>query len=138
MELTDDDIRRLSPCVLGELLRDLTFNQDGGKEVGCYSTFDLRRGWEPLSEVECVQILARSYGEIADQHEWEQSDWDERLNDFRAGAAYGKSFGDCRVRTAWYWDGDGTLAFDLGSRLIVNTDCKKDYEWEDAPAFSSQ
>ena len=31
---------------------------------------------------------------------------------------------------AWVWDGDGCLYFRFNDRKVINTDCKKDYNWE--------
>lgn len=113
---------------LGETLRALTF-PDGG--IGCYSTFDVRRPerkWRRARRLELWTMLGYDdpddpgrVGECAD-----------------LGEGYTWQLDDLVVSVCWFWDGDGTLVFDARDgckrRVLVNTDCRKDYGWEDAVA----
>lgn len=112
---------------LGETLRALTFTGEG---IGCFSTFEVRR---PASR----------WGRALRVALWTALDYDDPDDADRVsecadlGEGYTWKLDDLLVHVCWFWDGNGTLVFDARSgrarRLIVNTDCKKDYGWEDEP-----
>lgn len=90
--------------VLGELLRDLFFDQRHG--IGCYETFILRDEVNPLESV--------------------RVEYDTCFNWKRACLAVDNNY----VEMWHYWDGDGTLAFILADSVLLNTDCKCNYDWK--------
>ena len=92
----------------GEILRDMTFTDDG---FGCYSNFDLRSGFRKIAKTP-TRLL-----DIQDEIEWSQF--------------YNPALG---IFVAWYWDGDGTLYFEYPGIRLIHNDCKNDYEWEFLPA----
>lgn len=101
-----------NPMAVGELLRDLFFNQDRNEGImGCYDTFDVREGVEELPKTPVDE-------------EAEDNEWKVWWHNFQ------KKFNDQTIKMSWFWDGDGELCFifEDGSAL-VNSDCKKDYCW---------
>lgn len=111
---------------LGETLRALTFRGEG---IGCYSTFDVRRPslrWKRRRRLELWTALG-----------YDDPDDPDRVSECAdLGEGYTWKLDDLLVNACWFWDGDGTLVFDARAgrmrRLIVNTDCKKGYGWEEA------
>lgn len=117
------------PNELGETLRALTFPGEG---YGCYRNFDVREG-------------ATGWAEDAQRAFWTWLDHcdpgyvDECV---QLGEGYDYLLGGLLVNVAWYWDGDGTLAFGAWSggarRVVINTDCKKSRHWQELdPALPS-
>lgn len=108
--------------VLGETLRELVFTGDG---YGCYSTFDVRDGAQPWPERQRAAFWQAL----------EHTDAEDVAELARLGSGYTVQIGALNVGVCWYWDGDGVLAFAVTDghtrRVVVNTDCKKDYGWDD-------
>jgi hypothetical protein len=126
------NIATVAVNAFGELLRDLLFDQKNGEERGCYSTFDVREGWVAWPG---ATLMEAAYFQIAAEHQWDEEDWSIRQEDWRRATGFWKIFGTVPVHAAWFWDGDGALAFGIGDpyeRVIINTDCKRDYGWGDA------
>lgn len=103
----------LTPDLAGETLRYLCFTKDG---FGCYSNFDLEGGFakmNPLSLIEEVQDICTG----------DDKEEARRITAFHST--------EKNLTVFWYWDGDGTLGFVDGNRIIFNTDCKKDHDWQE-------
>lgn len=104
--------------VLGELLRDLTFDTQPG-EVGCYNTFDLKPGFVKNEDNQSKETIAEIMG----------------LDEVDARTLQIYENESLQLLVAWFWDGDGTLFFEVedGDDIVrvINTDCKKDYCWEE-------
>lgn len=98
------------PVILGELLRAYCFVGEG---YGCYSTFDLRDEFKEVEDEIATNLLSF-------KDEW----WGE--GEEMSPVSY--TNGDIVV--SWLWDGDGTLYFRYDGNEIINTDCKKAYEWD--------
>jgi len=103
--------------LLGECLRDLFFDQDGG-HTGCYSTFTLRKNIIELPS-EKEEFYPYKEPDEVDTIVWHRA----KLVD--AGMV---------ILMRYYWDGDGTLEFDVRTPeehfVLENTDCKKVYMWK--------
>jgi hypothetical protein len=112
------------PNGLGELVRSLVFTGDG---YGCYTTFDFHPQARVWDEGECERF-------------WLELGWcDDEEARFYANCGSGctLSLEGLRIDACYYWDGDGVLCFRLFGedgrllREIVNSDCKKSYEWRE-------
>lgn len=116
--ITIDVMSLKEPNRIGEALRAWAFPGPG---CGCYSNFDVRPDFVPISpeEPENRWIVAGMLG---------RNDDDEVSAEYMAGAtAYRAPNG---LVVAWYWEGDGLLAFLMRDQwALTNSDCKKDYEW---------
>jgi len=111
--------------VLGEALRDYAFIKHNEHDYGCYSTFDLLPEFVSVSDVaQREKYLKLLHGKKALKCD---RDWCESVTEIF-------SDGDS-ITVAWYWDGDGTLLFEIDSKIIINDDCKKDNRWKDAKDF---
>lgn len=89
-----------NPNEIGEILRSEFFTDAEKDGFGCYENFNL----QPL-----VKELP---DEIMDEDKWTCA---THLN----------------IKMMYHWDGDGTLIFVFADgSCLVNTDCKKDYNWE--------
>lgn len=106
-------LARRSPNCVGELLRNHFFDQQKPQfqdsneygETGCYSTFEINNNIIKLKDIQ-VEFDAESIWQC----------YLDKLNS---------------VEMRYYWDGDGTLLFILPDlSVVVNSDCKNDYEWE--------
>lgn len=107
------DLAKASPDTVGEYFREACFTDKG---LGCYSNFDVKDNWKPVPITRDVEELLQLYPE-------------EGLT----VCAYKDDV--TGTIAAWYWDGDGVLAFKLpNGRVVINTDCKKDYYWKDRNA----
>lgn len=114
---------------LGEILRAWAFV--GG--YGCYSTFDLREGFEPIpsDRKHFEYLMGREYDETGS----EDSGWvDDDAYVMKEMQWYRHTNG---IEVGWYWDGDGILCFfvpeledDDYNGTISNGDCKKSSGWE--------
>jgi hypothetical protein len=120
---------REHPNAIGEILRAWAFPGDG---YGCYSTFELRPEFAPVTPTprEFAVLWMRPYDPrdtapstmgYCDAEAITEIQWFKHPNGIEVG---------------WYWDGDGTLAFvsdELADEhytgAVVNGDCKKDNEW---------
>jgi len=109
MKLTLSAIHNID--VLGELLRDLFFDQRHG--VGCYETFILRSN---------IIKLHSTTVEFDEDFSWQRARLTLEFWD-RGFISYAP------VDMWYYWNGDGTLAFVLKDFVLMNVDCKKDYHW---------
>lgn len=124
---TEFDMNEPFIIALGEHYRKLMFTGEG---VGCYDNFDVNPEFQELT---------------IDTYRQEMDFWmnmgirgehlHEILNELGGSSIYFYVNGPTRVYAAWYWDGDGTLAFDIyninGEHIkIINNDCKKNYTWE--------
>lgn len=102
------------PDTAGEYLRSVFFDQGplhSRTALGCYSTFELRDGIEPLPD-----------------HLQRSGDWPITWRRARQP--------ETGIVMRYYWDGDGVLEFLFpdGTRL-VNRDCGKTYGWEANPDY---
>ena len=98
------------PCVIGEALRGIFFDQHSG-EYGGYTTFEYNAGIEKLPDEDSFYRTGWNNEEKVD-FTWCRAQWNGII---------------CR----YYWDGDGTLEFIFPDRrTLENTDCKKDYKWK--------
>ena len=118
MLITKDTQKMDNPCEFGETLRDYCFiPNEYGQDVGCYSTFTLRPEFKKISKKsELGKRLLEYLG------------WDTEYNDDIKDMAH--LYSNNGIHIAWYWDGDGTLVFWEGNKVVYNGDCKKDYVWE--------
>ena len=119
--------KKSDPNFLGEALRAAAFLPDGNGDYGCYSTFKVSEDFKPVdknSELGAKLIKLLGVSDFDDP-----DDPDNEYDEFILEASSLYSAGD--IHMAWYWDGDGTLLFVIDSEklAIINTDCKKDYEW---------
>ncbi len=94
-----------SPNQVGEILRAAFFDQSDGK-FGCYSTFDYNKHVLPIPH----EIDAYDH-----QTMWHCAE---------------RKLQDITIKMRYFWDGDGTLEFQLPDGYLINNDCKKDYCWE--------
>jgi hypothetical protein len=109
------------PNEFGEILREYCFidkpcmTMTGfHKPYGCYSTFELKKGFIKLSQDSSIwKKLAELSGYF---------NGDERGGFF--------VFTKGNIHIGWYWDGDGCLVIQEGNKIAVNNDCKCDYTWE--------
>ena len=109
MKLTLSAIHNID--VLGELLRDLFFDQRHG--VGCYETFILR---DEVIQLEPIRV------EFDSNFQWKRA-----YITIEGRMFFGQ---DSDYIEMWhYWDGDGTLVLILADFVLMNVDCKKDYHW---------
>lgn len=111
------DTERDSPCAIGEFLRGKFWPPQKKHSMnqiyytyGCYSEFQ----YGP--DVTVLPERPDEYPHWDDEESWnftwKRAQWTD-------------------VICEWYWDGDGCLRFILpGGNSLINTDCKKDYEWE--------
>ena len=101
----------------GEALRAYVFNQHQGKHWlrGCYTTFDVNDGF--------VEIDPNKYPKILEIAKPGFSEYPLHIT------AYENDL----VVAMWWWDGDGDLTFWIkGEKYALNnSDCKKDYIWEE-------
>jgi hypothetical protein len=111
----------LSVDMVGEMLRSWAFTE----ACGCYSCFDLIEGFDqrPMTPA----IAERLMGRPVNPQSADDDDQDILKRGFYA-------VHDNGIEVAWYWDGDGTLWFRVPGEIeVVNSDCKKDYEWKLVP-----
>lgn len=115
---------------IGELLRDITFPEEG---YGCYTTFVVRADARQWSPRERLKYWKKTLLGCEDLH--------ELAKDFTGlGSGYSYEIDHHRIDVCWYWDGDGTLTFLVYDpegnpmRLLRNDDCKKSYRWESEQA----
>lgn len=108
LKIDTNDIH--DPDILGELLRQLSFTNEG---YGCYENFNLRKEFTPQDNEVAAKLIDDGYGET-----------DEDILE------YAKSFTNGIWNVAWYWDGDGTLVFWNEDFAVINEDCKKEYGWK--------
>ena len=107
--LLDPDNERHVDMV-GESLREHFFDQSKG--FGGYSTMDVNSWIEGRPNIPVS-------GEYNEGFEWQ--------------VFYSPVFD---VTMYIYWDGDGSLVFELpNGNQLWNTDCKKDYGWEHNPKW---
>lgn len=110
------DTDALSDNTKGEALRHYVFvdkDEYGHWVHGCYSTFETRPGF--------VEIDPDKYPALKSLIGYED---DPSIKKY--------AFEDDKVVCMWLWDGDGTLlVYIKGEKtVLVNTDCKSVYEWE--------
>jgi len=121
-----------SADVAGELLRGLTFPANNTDEtdwgLGCYSTFEVIEDARPLDKDARAEILAAAFGPEDDP-----DDWGYRQEEIDTSTGYTFEVAGATINVVWYWDGDGTLIYqiltDAGERVIHNSDCKKTIRW---------
>lgn len=119
----------------GEALRHYCF-VGNSQDYGCYTTFNLIK---ELKEVKCGKIFEETKKAIVPEFEDSLQVHYFKLEEKDCWIAYGDpEENPCRMKIcepyeiicAWEWNGDGTLYFRFNNRKVINTDCKKDYEWE--------
>lgn len=122
---TDSIVETRNPNVFGEYVRDLAFKKKNEYDFGCYSTFELENGFRDIDPKSTFgqKLLRMLMSDYCEEAPVEQEDID-----FVLGA--GKMATDGGLVVAWYWDGDGVLVVGCRDRYAINTDCKKDYNWE--------
>lgn len=115
------------PNTVGERLREETF---AGEGYGCYSTFELRddaRIWTADEQ--------RRFWLDVDRIAREDPEELELMVEAGQGCTF--SLEGLTVEAGWWWEGDGTLCFRITDqdgqvlRRIINTDCKKSYDWQE-------
>ena len=105
----------------GELLRKRVFEHKKEWDLGCYSTFEVQKGYVEINfkDREYSFMWKYLYGGLygIDDLEWEMG---------RTHAFENQYF-----IAAWYWDGDGSLAIYSKQEnvLFINDDCKKTNNW---------
>lgn len=119
---------------LGELLRAVTFVGEG---CGCYENFNIRSDATKWSEEQLNAFIAEHLRD--DKHPNNEKEkfipsWDLDIIRHRV-EGYTFTEDGLTVDVFWYWDGDGTLAFQVKKdgkvkHILVHHDCKNDYEWE--------
>lgn len=109
-----------NPDLFGETLRNWVFQPDGFGTFGCYSTFKTRPEFQPVDPETPLGIaLLDALGYVdGDTEYWYQ------------GVEGVTLLSDGEIHVAWYWDGDGILAFMAQGKTARNDDCKKTYGWE--------
>jgi len=116
---------------LGEVLRSVAFDPSGHGAYGCYSTFEVNKAFTKVDhESELGKQILRNFARCDDGDDADESSVDDLVFDYPNVVENLYSAGD--VYMAWLWDGDGTLFFAIPStnRVLLNTDCKKDYGWK--------
>lgn len=102
------------PDIIGESLRDFSFIGEG---LGCYHDFELREGFVRLEEESSMgKVLMQSMNYV------EEVEY--------APSVHLYHHPKLNLYLSWYWDGDGTLLFGYQDKWVLNTDCKKRYDWE--------
>lgn len=129
---TIDLLTEQNPNKFGEALRNYCF-VGNCMEKGCYSTFSLI---SILKQVTSGKIYNEAkkviypentlhvyYFKLAEKDCWlTYYDPDNKPQRVKFCEPY-------EILCAWEWDGDGCLYFRFNNRKVINTDCKKDYEW---------
>jgi len=129
MQLLGCDVNEINANTLGELLRENFWDQSDDT-LGCYSSFNYREGVIEST----IKTYAINFFGPDDLEDWD--DYAEEASHLDMHQAY-RLIGDgIAIDCYWYWDGDGVLAFRIMQRgrvirTIINTDCKKTYEWRD-------
>lgn len=98
------------PNVFGEALRNYIFVKTNENDLGCYSTFEVARGFDEVKDT-TLQMQICSYLCCPE---------DITPIMLKNG----------NLIVAWFWDGDGVLLVGEDNHWAINTDCKKDYRWE--------
>jgi len=103
LDKTDD------PNILGESIRAYAFKE----EYGCYSCFELEDQFKNITHTTLGKnFIKKFFGE--------ESDLDGTPHVYSDGLIF----------VGWWWDGDGTLCVSYNKKTAINTDCKKNYNWE--------
>lgn len=112
IDIDIDHLKDFNP--IGELLRALTFKD----KDGCYKNFKVNDTFHQINNTHPEYINLYNKLDILEQHYLEE----ENIIPI------------CYTNTLWtvmwYWDGDGTLLFNIQNLTIINDDCKKTYGWE--------
>ena len=112
------DLDKLGVNGKGEALRSFVFDEKLIKsrygeytETGCYSTFEVNKGFEKIDPDKYPAIKAISDPCGSDIEAYESKD----------------------VVAMWWWDGDGDLTIWIKGEKFAyhNSDCKCDYEWRE-------
>ena len=114
----------LPPDAAGELLREYCFI---GQGFGCYDNFDLRPEFVKCEPSNLIKELCVGYNLENLDMTWGESS-EGYLNDIERIHCYLNG----GLIVAWLCDGDTTLVFQEGDRVIFNGDAKKSYGWEEA------
>jgi len=127
---------------LGEQYRQKSFIPDKyGNDFGCYSTFDTEKSFKQINIStknkkhfknikKMINIIV--YNNTKDMLLKYPEDIDNNVQYIKEAIAYDRFYYSKKLDLylAWHWDGDGTLIFiDKNNKIVVNTDCKKDYYW---------
>lgn len=128
----------IEPNALGEFLRALTFPGEG---FGCYENFEVRPEAEKWEQTKQEDFWFRYFNEFTP--EGEARSIAIEISEMGEGYTY-RLLDDFNIfiDVCWYWDGDGCLDFmvyeidsEIDQKIIIrhieNTDCKKNYRWED-------
>lgn len=114
------------PNLFGEIMRDAVFIQDREKWLyGCYSTFELKDGFEEITSGEQYEIALKKI--LKNNFSYGYDEEDEKELQEKLKVYYNKERG---ILAAWYWDGDGTLLVAINGKFAINDDCKKSYRWK--------
>ena len=123
----------------GEKYREKSFIPDKyGNNIGCYNTFEINKDFKKVKQgtkkfERMINILYFNN----DKGFLNNTNKEDIINDFeeiKSIEQYNSVFYNKKIDLlmGYYWDGDGTLAFiDKKKRIFINTDCKKDYIWEE-------
>jgi len=122
----------------GEKYRKLGFSKDEyGNNFGCYTTFNINKSFKKLKpsskkfqRVANIITFENDSGFVLNTTE-NEANYD--FSHYKEIERYDSIFynKELDLVMGFFWDGDGTLVFiDKKDRIFINTDCKKDYNWE--------
>jgi hypothetical protein len=117
----------------GEALRGLCF-VGTSQDTGCYSTFDVQKCFTKVTEGEIFEEAKKHlYEDIKPtvyHYKLEEKDCYMKYVEMGNGEIVKSKICEPEeIVMGWTWDGDGCLYFRFNGRKVVNTDCKKDYNW---------
>lgn len=114
----------------GEALREYCF-VGNSNQIGCYSTFELLECFKQIKSGkifnEAKEHLYEDVKPTVYHYKLEEKDCYMNCN-FGSGKV--KMFEPTEIVVGWTWDGDGCLYFRYKNRSVVNSDCKKSYNWK--------
>lgn len=122
-----------NPNKFGEALRNFCF-RGNCESTGCYSTFDMMDFLTKVTEGKIFEEAKKYLYDVPPtiyHHKLEEKDCYIEYVEMGSGEiTKWKICNPCEIVVGWTWDGDGCLYIRWNDRKVVNTDCKKDYEWE--------
>lgn len=97
------------PNIFGETIRALVYKED---RSGYYS-FEVEQEFKDITETKFGQLFIKKF-----------------LTDIEEEMDKAKVYYNGEIYSGIYWDGDGIMAVSYNGMTALNTDCKKDYNWE--------
>jgi len=116
----------------GEALRSHCF-VGRGSDTGCYSTFQVHPSFKQIKEGKIFEEAKKYLYEYIEPtvYHFKLEEKDCYLEYESEGEIVkSKICEPHEIVIGWTWDGDGCLYFRFNNRKVINTDCKKDYEWK--------